>query len=183
MYKEINMVNVKNKTELQKLEDKLEGSSAVFLADYSGLSVKDQVALRDRVREAGGELRITKNRLLKLALKNKAIDTDSFASDLLGPNITLFAGKDPISPLKALVEFAKGNEAEKPAIKAGVMDKEILTLEKVKQLASLPGKNELIAKLLGTLTNPARNMVNVLIAPTRNLVYALSAIKDKKAVN
>ena len=78
-----------------------------------------------------------------------------------------------------MVEFAKAREVELPKIKAGILGKEILLRDKVVQLSKLPSKLELLAKLLGTLANPARNLVNVLSAPARNLVYALNAISKK----
>lgn len=173
------MPNTKNIASVKELEAKIGGASAIFLADYAGLSVKAQSELRRKVREAGGELSVAKNSLLKIALKSQGYDVSSLESELTGPNLTLFTTTDAVAPLKALVEFAKGTELAKPAVKAGFLDKEILSLEKVKQLAALPGKNELIAKLLGTLTNPARQLVSVLSAPMRDLVYALSAISKK----
>lgn len=174
------MPNEKNQNEVKLLEEKLTSSSAVYLADYAGLSVKDQVILRDQVRAAGGDLRVTKNRLLKIAMKNVGLDTDALSTDLLGPNITLFAGSDPVTPLKALVDFAVGQDNEKPAIKIGVYEKNVISLDKVKQLASLPGRDQLIAKLIYTIKAPLSGIANVLAAPTRNLVYALSAIQTKR---
>ena len=174
------MPNKKNIAEVADLTKKVEASSAIYLADYAGLSGNDQVELRSQITQAGGELKITKNRLLALALKSKhAKLSPEMVQALKGPNATLFAGDDAIAPLKALVEFAKENGAKKPEIKAGILGTEALTLDKVKYLASLPGKDQLIAKLLGTLANPARNLVGVLTAPTRNLVYALNAISKK----
>lgn len=175
------MPNKKNVEEVKQLEEKLAGSTAVFLADYAGLTVQAQGELRAQIRAAGGELKVSKNRLLKIALKNQGYDTDALAPELLGPNLTLFTMDDPATPLKALVEFAKGNELEKPAIKAGVLGKNVLSLTKVKQLASLPGKSELIAQLMYTIKAPISGMVNVMAAPTRNLVYALNAIKESKS--
>lgn len=174
------MPNAKNTKEVKALEEKLAESSAVFFADYAGLTVKDQGKLRDKIRQAGGDLKVAKNRLLKIAMKNKGYDTEALGLHMLGPNITLFTGNDPVSPLKALVEFAKANDKELPMVKGGVLGKDVLTLDKVKQLAALPSKMELIAKLMYVIKAPVTGMVNVLSAPTRNLVYALSAIKDKK---
>lgn len=164
-----------------ELEDKLGKSQAVFLADYAGLTVKEQVALRQLVIAAGGNIAVAKNSLLKIALEHKGLDAQALAAELTGPNLTLFAESDPVAPLKALVTFAKGNEKELPKVKAGVLGKNILSMEKIIQLSTLPGKTELMARLLGTLSNPARNMVEVLAAPMRSLVYALSAINTKKA--
>lgn len=174
------MPNKKNIQSVADLDQKIKNSSAVYLADYAGLSGSEQVELRNLVTKAGGDLKITKNNLLAIALKNKHGELSSeLSSALTGPNITLFAGEDAVAPLKALVEFAKKNEGEKPAVKAGLLGNKTLSLDEVKHLASLPSKIELIGKLLGSLSAPARNIVSVLSAPTRNLVYALNAISKK----
>ncbi len=175
------MPNKQNIAAVAELETKVSGAQAIFLADYAGLTVKEQVTLRDKVRAAGGDMTVAKNSLLKIAMTNKGYDTASLNDHLTGPSITLFATGDAIAPLKAMVEFAKANEKELPKIKAGILGKDILSMEKVMQLAALPSKNELIAKLLGTLSNPARNMVGILVAPMRSLVYALSAVSKKEA--
>ncbi len=174
------MPNKQNIQAVKDLTDKLDKSQAVFLADYSGLTVKQQTELRMLVRQAGGELVIAKNRLLKIAMQSKGLNVDDMGDNLKGANVTLFAESDPIAPLKVIVDFAKKSEIDKPAVKSGILGKEVLSITKILQLANLPSKLELIAKLLGTLSNPARNLVGVLSAPTRDLVYALSAIKDKK---
>lgn len=173
------MPSTKNISAVAALESKLASSQALYLADYQGLTVKAQTELRRLVTGAGGELLITKNRLLKIALINKGLPADEIGTDLTGANITLFASSDPIAPLKALVDFAKKQETELPRVKSGILDKKVLSVQQVLQLASLPSKAELIGKLLGTLLNPARNLVGVLTAPTRNLVFALSAISKK----
>lgn len=175
------MPNQKNIKGVAELEAKLDGSQAVFLADYAGLTVKEQVTLRDLVRAAGGDMTVAKNSLLKIAMTNKGMDAAKLEAELTGPNITLFANGDAVAPLKAMVEFAKANDKELPKIKAGILGKDVLSMEKVMQLAKLPGKLELIAQLLGTLSNPARNMVGILVAPMRSLVYALSAVNKKQA--
>ncbi|MFH2085562.1 MAG: 50S ribosomal protein L10 [bacterium] len=175
------MPNKQNIAAVAELESKLKTTQAVFLADYAGLTVKDQVKLRDLVRAAGGTITVTKNSLLKIAMTNSGMDTAKLESELTGPNLTLLADSDAVAPLKALVEFAKTNEKELPKVKAGILGKEVLSITKVMQLAALPSKNELIAKLLDTLANSARNMVGVLVAPMRNLVYALSAVSKKQA--
>lgn len=175
------MPNKQNIAAVAELVEKLDKVQAIFIADYAGLTVKEQVTLRDLVRAAGGEMTVAKNSLLKIAMTSKGLDLTSLEKELTGPNITLLAGNDAVAPLKAMVEYAKTNEKNLPKVKAGILGKEILSMEKVMQLASLPSKNELIAKLLGTLSNPARNMVGILVAPMRSLVYALSAVNKKKA--
>ena len=173
------MPNQQNIQAVAELVAKLDKVSAVFLADYAGLKVSEQVALRDLVRAQGGTLTVAKNSLLKIALTNKGYDISALAKELTGPNLTLLANTDAVAPLKAMVEFATAHDKNLPRVKAGILGKEILSITKVMQLASLPSKNELIAKLLNTLSNPAANLVRVLSAPMRNFVYALSAISKK----
>lgn len=175
------MPNKQNIKAVAELVTKLDKVQAIFIADYAGLTVKEQVELRDKVRAAGGSVTVAKNSLLKIAMTDKGYDFASIEKELTGPNLTMLAENDAVAPLKAMVEFAKTNEKNLPKVKAGILGKEVLSMEKVMQLAALPSKNELIAKLLGTLSNPARNMVGILVAPMRSLVYALSAINKKKA--
>jgi len=173
------MPNKQNIKAVADLVAKLDKVQAVFIADYAGLTVKEQVELRDKVRAAGGTVTVAKNSLLKIAMKDQGYDLSALEAELTGPNLTLLADTDAVAPLKALVEYAKTNEKNLPKIKAGILGKDVLSMEKVMQLASLPSKSDLIAKLLGTLSNPARNLVNVITAPMRNFVYALSAISKK----
>ena len=173
------MPNKQNIKAVAELVEKLDKVQAVFIADYAGLTVKEQVELRNMIRTAGGSVTVAKNSLLKIAMTSKGYDISSLEKELTGPNLTLLAEGDAVSPLKALVEYAKGNEKNLPKIKAGILGKDVLSMEKVMQLSALPSKAELIAKLLGSLSNPARNLVSVLSAPMRNFVYALSAISKK----
>jgi large subunit ribosomal protein L10 len=175
------MPNKQNIQAVADLVSKLDQVQAVFIADYAGLTVKEQVELRDKVRAAGGTVTVAKNSLLKIAMTSKGYDLTSLEKELTGPNLTLLAQNDAVAPLKAMVEFGKANDKNLPRVKAGILGKNVLSMEKIMQLATLPSKNELIAKLLGTLSNPARNLVGILVAPMRSLVYALSAINKKQA--
>lgn len=173
------MPNKQNIQAVAELVAKLDKVSAVFIAEYAGLKVSEQVELRDQVRAAGGTMTVAKNSLLKIALKDQGYDLSAIQKELTGPNLTLLTEGDVVAPLKAMVEFSKTQENNLPKVKVGVLGKNILSMEKIMQLASLPSKDELIAKLLGTLSNPAANLVSVLSAPMRNFVYALSAITKK----
>lgn len=175
------MPNKQNIQAVAELVTRLDKVQAIFIADYAGLTVKEQVELRDKVRAAGGSITVAKNSLLKIAMTTKGYDMSTLEKELTGPNLTLLADSDAVAPLKAMVEYSKTNEKNLPKIKAGILGKDVLSMTKVMQLAALPSKNELIAKLLGTLSNPARNMVGILVAPMRSLVYALSAVSKKKA--
>ena len=168
------MPSSKNIQAVEELKTKLDGAKAVILADYLGLTVAQMGDLRDKIRAAAGELSVAKNTLIKLALQKPELD-----SVLQGPTAILIAKEDEISPLKALVEFAKN--AELPKLKAGILDDRILSTDELNQLAKLPGKLELQAKVVGVLKGPLYGLVNVLSGNTRKLVYVLNAIKDQKS--
>lgn len=165
--------NAKNQTSVASLTEKATKAQSIVITDFSGTSVNQQVELRSKIREAGGEMVVAKNTLIDLAVgKGKLSDS------LHGMNAAIFSYADPVGPVKVLFEFQKKNE--KLTIKKGYMDDRVLSEDEVVALSKLPSKNELIAKLLMVLNSPATGMVNVLNAGTRNLVYALNAIAKKE---
>ncbi|MBQ3942903.1 MAG: 50S ribosomal protein L10 [Elusimicrobia bacterium] len=95
-----------------------------------------------------------------------------------GPTAIVVEGDDPVSPAKIVSEFAKKNE--KLVIKAGILDGKVIAVNEIKALASLPTKEVLIGKMLGSMNAPISNFVGVLSAVTRNFVCALNAIKEQK---
>jgi len=169
------MPSDKNVQAVALLKTEFAQSKSVILADYSGLSVADQVDLRAKVAEAGGTFSVAKNNLIKLALGETVGDTINEA--LNGPTAVLIAKEDAVTALKAMVTFAK--EKELPKIKAGFMDGKSLTLEEVVELAKLPGRSELMARLIGTINAPRANMVYVLKANLSGLVRVLKAVGEK----
>jgi len=172
------MPSQKNIDTVKDLNNRLEKAKSVIVADYRGLSVNDQQILRRQVVEVGGELMVTKNTLLKIALKNQKMPLDTFVEAFTGPTIILFSYEDEIAPLKALADFAKDHDL--PEVKAGFLNKEPLTSDQVKQLSSLPTKVELVAKAIGSIKSPITGVVNVLSGNIKNLIYALEAIKQSK---
>jgi len=156
--------------------EKLKVAKAAFLADYRGLDVAQADDLRNKLREAGVEYHVVKNTLLKIAAKGT--DSECLEDQLSGPTAIALAQDDPVAPAKALVEFAKQNEAFE--LKAGVLDGKLLGLDEIKALADLPSREELLAKMLGSMSAPATNFVGVLAAVPRTFVQVLSAIKDQK---
>ncbi len=172
------MPSSQNLAAVKNLKEKLDKAKSVVLADYAGLPVNLQQELRAQVVEAGGELIVAKNTLLKIAAQELNYPVEDLADSFTGPTITLFSYDDPIAPLKTLAEFADNNEL--PTIKAGYLNKEALTKEQLNQLSKLPSKIELIAKTVGTIKAPLTGFVNVLSGNLRNLVFALKAIEKKK---
>ncbi|NMC35756.1 50S ribosomal protein L10 [Candidatus Beckwithbacteria bacterium] len=158
---------------LNQIKDKKNQSKATIFAHYRGLGVNQLNELRDKIREVGGELLVTKNTLLRLAYNNKDLD-----EALQGPTAAVFAYEDEVAPLKVVADFSKDNEL--PEFTAGYFDDKALTADQVIALSKLPGKQELQAKVVGSLAAPLSGMVNVLQGNIRNLVYVLGAIKNSK---
>jgi large subunit ribosomal protein L10 len=168
------MPNKHNQEQVKILQDKLAEAKSAVIVDYAKTSVNDQTKLRTSLREVGGEMFVTKNTLMDIAIgKGKVKES------LEGMNAIIFSFQDEVGALKKLFAFHK--DSEKLEIKQGIMGDQVLSAKEVEALSKLPGKQELIATLISRLNGPAYGLVNVLKAGTRNLVYALSAIRDKAA--
>ena len=167
------MPNAQNLQKVEILKEKVAKAKSLAIVDYSGTSANDQIKLRSEVTKAGGEMLVAKNTLIDIAIgKGKLSDS------LEGMNAVVFSYNDAVAALKKLFAFHK--DEDKLEIKQGFMDDKVLSIEEVKALSELPGKDELISMLINRLQSPATGMVNVLKAGTRDLVYALKAIADKK---
>ncbi len=162
---------------VDNLKEKLDSASVVILSDYRRVTVKEITGLRKKLHAHGAELRIVKNTLLE-----RAVDKAGFAElkeHIAGPTAVLLGYEEPVVSLKALVEFVK--EIEKGEVKAGLLDKAFVDSKQIAEIAKLPPKEVLLAKVVGGLQAPIYGFVNVLQGTIRKLVYALSAVKDKKA--
>lgn len=171
-------MNRTEKSELvEKLHEELGKSGAVFVTDYKGLTVEQITQLRGGIRQAGGKYQVVKNTLLKLAADGTIA---SGLNPLLeGPTAIAVAFADPVALAKAIVEFSKKNEQLE--IQGGVLGPQFLDASDVKDLASMPSKEVLLARMLGSINAPATNLVGVLAAMVRQLMYVLKAIEEKKS--
>jgi large subunit ribosomal protein L10 len=169
------MPNKHNQSQIALLQEKLSRAKSAVVVDYSTTSVNQQNKLRASLREVGGEMYVSKNTLIDIAIGKGKV-----SKSLEGMNAIIFSFQDEVSALKKLFEFKK--ETEKLDIKEGVMGDATLSIGEVEALSKLPGKKELISLLISRINGPAYGLVNVLQAGTRNLVYALKAIADKQAV-
>jgi len=170
------MPSAKNVQLLKELEKKLEENRHFILVEYKGLTVEEMTGLRRQLREAEGELKVAKNTLFGIALKNKGMP--SFENYLVGPNAVVFIRDDAVKVAKKLVEFAKEHEALK--LKAGFVEGHVFDAKQIEALSKLPSREELIAKLLGSLKAPLYGLVSVAIGPIRGLAIALSEIAKQK---
>jgi large subunit ribosomal protein L10 len=164
---------------VNKLRDKIADAKSIIFAEYHGLNANQVNELRSQVKEAGAEMSVAKNTLMKIALDKEKVGSKEVHEKLKGPVATFFTHEDAIAPLKALVEFAK--KFELPTIKIGIIDGEVASAEKLEILSKLPSKEELLARIIGSLKSSITGFVNVLGGSQKKLVYALSAVADKKA--
>jgi large subunit ribosomal protein L10 len=152
-------------------------AKATFLADYRGMDVEATNKLRGELRAVGVDYRVVKNTLLRLAVKGTG--AECLDSQLAGPTAVAFANGDPAASAKVLSEFAKSHKAFE--LKGGVLGSKALSVEEIQALADLPSREELLAKMLGSINAPTSNFVGVLAAIPRSLVQVLAAIQDQKA--
>jgi len=162
-----------------ELHEKLKDVKLAVLANYSGIKVKDITGLRNDLRKAESELKVVKNSLLSIALK----DTEFLPLDdhLKGPRALMMNFGDVVGPTKILVEFAKKND--KLEIAAGVLDGRLLSKEQIKALAELPSREILLGKLLSVMVGAQTQLVTVLSAVPRGLVQVLEAHRLKQEEN
>ena len=170
------MPNQQNQDTVVKIKEDLQGIGALWVVDYRGLSVKEIQGLRNIIRESDACIKVYKNTLMRLALAD--LELPVLDEALEGPSAFVFTGEDPVASAKALKDFAKKNKAL--SIKGGMMDGAYLSAEQVEAVASLPSREELIAKLLGTISNPMTKVVRVLNGPAEKLVRALGQIAEQK---
>jgi large subunit ribosomal protein L10 len=162
---------------VQELKERFQKASSLFLADYQGLAVSQVTQIRQELRKNESEMKVIKNTLASLAVKGT--DLEPLAAHFVGVTAVIASWKDPVSPAKILVKFAK--DMEKLKIRAGFLAGKVLSAAEVDALSKLPSREEMLAKLLGSMMAPAQNLYNVISAIPRKLVTVLAAIRDKKA--
>ena len=170
------MPNAQNVAILENVKNDLQDSSALWIVDYRGLTVKSVSDLRVRIRNAGAEMKVYKNTLMRIGLAQ--CDQPNLDPYLEGPSAFIFVKEDPVASAKVIKDFA----AENPLleIKGGMMDGQAVDAAQVIAIASLPSREELIAKLLGTISNPMVGIVRVLNGPMEAFARCVSAIADQK---
>ena len=161
---------------VKELHEKLKSVKLAVLADYSSMDVAQMTELRNQLRKSNSEMRVVKNNLLKIALK----DTDFAVLDdhIKDPRALIMNFGDVVEPAKALVEFAKKNE--KLEIVTGALDGKVLTREDIKVLAELPSRGVLLAKLLSVMVGVQTQIVTVLSGVPRSFIQVLESYRLKK---
>ncbi len=168
------MDRAEKKEFVASLHEVFSNTSVVVVAHYSGLSVSEMTALRRRMRDAGGALKVAKNRLAKLALEGT--EMGHMADLMRGPTVLAYSD-DPVTAPKVAVDFARTNQ--KLVIIGGAMGPTPLDAEGVKSLATLPSLDELRAKLVGMIQTPGTRVAQVLQAPAGQVARVLNAYAEK----
>ena len=148
-----------------EIKEKLEKAQGLVLSEYQGLNVEDDTLLRKRLREAGVEYKVYKNTLVILAARELGIE--GIVEHLQGPISIAFGYEDPTAAARVLNEFAKTHK--KLELKAGIIQGQVFDGAKINELAAIPPRDVLIARLLGSFK-----------APLSNFAYLLNSIKEQK---
>ena len=142
---------------VEEIAGNLEGAQGVVLCEYRGLTVEQDTQLRKNLREAGVKYKVYKNTLVKRVIEGSAFE--SLKDDLTGPTAIAISDTDATAPARILANFAK--EAEALVLKSGVVEGNYYDQENIKQLASIPSREELLSKLLGSIQSPIANFARV----------------------
>jgi len=160
---------------VEELKTKINDAASVILVDYKGLTVAQDTELRKALREANVEYRVLKNRLMQKAFNE--LGYSDYDEALNGPTAVAFANGDPVAPAKILLESV--DKYKKMTIKCGMVEGSYIDLNGVKELATLPPKEVLVAKLLGTLEAPISGLARVLSETISGLARVLNQIAEK----
>jgi large subunit ribosomal protein L10 len=161
---------------VEELGQIFESSGVVVVAHYAGLTVAEMQELRAQMREAGGSVRVAKNRLAKIALEGTP---NASIGDLLNGMTVLAYSEDPVAAARVVDAYAKDNK--KLVILGGAMGGTALDVDGVKAVAKMPSRDELIAQIASCIGAPAANIAGAIGAPAANIASILSTIEDKAA--
>ena len=171
----------KKQAVVAELKEQLTSAKGVVLTGYKGLTVAQDTALRREFREAGVTYHVVKNTMLRLAAQEAGIE--GLDEHLEGTTAFAFSAEDAVAPAKVIGGFIKKNKLDDAGvlmIKVGMVEGQVIDAKEVNALATLPSREELIAKMLGSMNAPISNTVNVLQGVIRKAVYALDAVRAQK---
>lgn len=164
-------------SQIDAIKERFEKATSAVLLQFRGLDVASVTELRNDFRKAGVDYKVVKNTLVKIAVKDTALDNDEFNATLVGETAIAWSYEDPSAAAKIVRAFRKDDlKADKLTVKGAVLESAFMAAERVEtELASMPGKDEVRAMLLAQLMAPAQSLVRQLQAPGQNLVYAFDA--------
>jgi large subunit ribosomal protein L10 len=160
-----------------ELQQKLEGASAFYLTDFTGLNVKQMTQFRARLRKQGVEYVVVKNTLAQRALQG--LDVPDVAAFFTGPTGVVIGRDDAVAAAKALTDFAR-EFGDKPAVKVGVVERREVNADQVKKLAELPPREVLLAQLAGGLQAPMARLAGGMSQLLAGFARAVDALRQQK---
>ncbi len=163
--------------EVQAITERMQAAQSMILADFSGLTVEQMTKFRSECREKAIDCRVVKNRLAKIACDNAEVAV--MKDHLKGPTAILFGMESQVDPAKVVVDFAKDNEAMK--VKGGVVDGQFLDSDQVVALSKVPSKEELYAKMMGSINSPLTGVVFGINGVMGALARTIDAVAKQKA--
>ena len=163
------------KAVVAEVSKQIENAQSLILAEYRGVGVGEMTNLRAEARESGVYLKVLKNSLVKRAIEDTPFS--SLSEDMVGP-LVFGISEDPVAAAKVLSDFA--DKTDLFVIKSGAMPNEKMDVSAVKALASLPSRDELLAKLLGTMQAPITKFVRTLNEVPSKFARGLAAVRDQK---
>ena len=163
-------------TSIAELREKLGDARGAVLTDFRGLSVAELTELRTLLRRSAVEYKVVKNTLAKLAIKDTSLA--GLAAYLEGPTGIAISHADPVAASKAVTTWAKGRQTF--SVKGGIVEGRVVGPREIAELASLPPREVLLARLAGAVQAPLQGLVQVLSAPLQGLVRVLEQVRQRK---
>ena len=171
------MPNARNQEMMENIKADLTDVNAMWVVDACGLTVKEVQELRRNIREAGAIMKVYKNTIMRKAIAE--LDLVNMDEILEGPSAFVFCDGDVAAAAKAITEYAKGNETLE--VKGGMMDGAFTTPAEISAIASLPSKDELIAKIAGAISGVARGLAVSINGVPSGLAQSIKQVADQKA--
>ena len=171
------MAHPKKIAEVKLITEKLQAAQSLVMADFTGLSVLQMTDFRAKCRAQKVECRVVKNRLAKIAAD--AADLAVVKDKLTGPTAFIFGPESQVDPAKMVIEFAKEHKAL--TVKGGIVDGEFIDAEQVVALAKIPGWDELIAQMMGSINSPIRGLAVTIGGVAAALARVIDAVAKQKA--
>ncbi|MBE6479390.1 MAG: 50S ribosomal protein L10 [Atopobiaceae bacterium] len=162
---------------LEKVSASIEASTGLYVVDYRGLTVKETQELRRALKDAGAEMKVYKNNIVKIALEKH--EMPAIDDILVGTCACIFFGDDPVAPAKVLKESMK--KYNKMEVLGGIADNAVLSSEEAKAYAELPSREQLLAQIAGLINGFARDIAVCINEVPAGLARAINAVNDQKA--
>ncbi len=161
--------------QVEEITELLRGANLAILADYRGLTVSDLQGLRSQLRPLDAGIRVVKNSLAAIAADN--VGLEELRSSFTGPTAIVTSATDPVAPSKVVSDFARASRILQ--IKVGVLEGQVIPAEAIENLASLPPREILLARVVGGVQAPLAGLVGVLSGTIRSLAYVLQSRADQ----